>query len=184
MPEPTPITSVNEGLWRFGGMYGAAYRDNQLLAEAVEVTGAVEINRLEVPLAGQTRQGYKAGRETREGTLRIQKIDSKWELEVYKFLSQGLEERREARDRNEPTLRPFNLILEFDDPDALGVEKWQLEGCLIWRMQLGFSIGDDLVEREFPLTWEKERPLKAFVATAQEGGAPVVNYEYDTANTQ
>jgi hypothetical protein len=175
-----PVSSVNEGLYRFGGMYGAAYRDQQLLAEAVEVTGAVEINRIEVPLVGQTKQGYKPGRESREGSIRIQKMDTKWELEIFQFLSQGLAQRRANRDAGVPSLRPFSLVLEYDDPDALGVERWQLDGCLIWRMPLGFSIGDDIVDREFPLTWEDERPLKAFRRTGTyTNGIPDVEYPSD-----
>lgn len=158
-------TAVNEGLFRIGGMYGAAYRNGKLLAEVVEVTGAVEINRIEVPLTGSTKQGYKPGRESREGTIRIQKIDSAWEMEVYQFLSQGLNERRAARGSGQGALRPFQLVLEFDDPDALGYEQWQLDGCLLWRMPLGFSITDDIVDREFPLTWESETPLDTFRRT-------------------
>jgi len=173
---PTQISSVNEGLFRFGGMYGAAYRDMKLLADVVEVSGAVEIARIDVPLVGKTKQGYKTGRESREGTLRIQKIDSKWELEIFQFLSQGLDERRAARDSGQPTLRPFTLLVEFDDPDALGVEKWQLDGCLLWRMPMGFSITDDIVDREFPLTWETEKPLKAFRTVEGSGGSLVAEY--------
>lgn len=176
------ISSVNEGLWRFGGMYGSAWRDGRQLAEAVEVTATVEINRLEVPLVGTTKQGYKSGREAREGTLRVQRIDSSWELEIFRFLSQGLEQRRRNRDAHRPNLRPFSLYLEFDDPDALGYEAWQLEGCLLWRMQLGFAITDDIVEREFPLTWEKETPISAFKRVPGQidpnTGLPKITYPY------
>jgi len=175
-------TSVNEGLWRFGGMYGAAYRNGKLLSEAVEVSGTVQINRLEVPLVGQTKTGYKPGRESREGTIRIQKIDAAWELEIYKYLSVNLEERRQKRDEGKPNLRPFQLQLEYDDPDALGAEVWQLDGCLMWAMPLGFNITDDIVEREFPLTWERETPLSAFERTGQVNseGIPSVTYPYRT----
>ena len=170
--------SVNEGLWRFGGMYGGAYRDGKLLAEAVEVSGSVQINRLEVPLVGATKTGYKPGRETREGTIRIQKIDSRWELEIFEFLTQSLAKRRQNRDAGIPNLRPFQLQLEFDDPDALGYEAWQLEGCLLWAMPIGYSVTDDIVEREFPLTWERETPLSAFERTGQVStdGVPSVAY--------
>jgi hypothetical protein len=178
-----PVT-VNEGLYRIGGMYGAAYRAGKLLAEVVEVTAAVEINRIEVPLTGSTKQGYKPGRETREGTIRIQKIDTSWELEIFQFLSQGLEERRAARGTAQGALRPFQLVLEYDDPDALGYEAWQLDGCLLWRMPLGFSIADDIVDREFPLTWEAERPLAAFRRTGginAATGQPAVEYPFSTS---
>jgi Phage tail tube protein len=170
-------TSTNSGLWRVGGMHGSAWRDGKQLAELVEVTATVEINRIEVPLVGAGQQGYKPGRESREGTIRVQKVDSSWEMEVYSFLSQGVAERRRLRGTDEAGLRPFQLSLEFDDPDALGYELWQLEGCLIWRMPLGFSITDDIIDREFPLTWESERPLAHFERTGElaPSGLPAVN---------
>jgi hypothetical protein len=175
-----PVTA-NEGLYRIGGMYGAAYRDGKLLSEAVEVTATVEIGRIEVPLVGQTRTGYKPGREARDGTINIQKIDGAWEQEVYNFLSQSLADRRANRGTAQGALRPFSLVLEWDDPDALGYEAWQLDGCLLWRLPLGFSITDDVVNREFPLTWEKERPLSLFKrsgGTNSATGQPAVTYPF------
>lgn len=162
------MAGISDALRRMGGMYGSAWRDNVLLAEAVEVSGAVEINRIEVPLVGQTKQGYKPGRESREGTLNIQKIDDKWELEIYQFLSQSLAARRAARGTANATLRTFDLKLEIDDPEAYGYTAWQLENVQIWRMPVGFSITDDIITREFPITWENERPLSA--GTVDAGG--------------
>jgi hypothetical protein len=150
-------------------MYGSAWRDGVQLAEAVEVSGNVAINRVEVPLVGQTKTGYKAGRETREGTLRIQKIDASWELEIYRFLSQSLADRRAARGTPNATVRAFDLKLEVDDPEAYGYEAWQLSNVQIWQMPLGFSITDDIIEREFPITWENEMPLSAFTYDAKSG---------------
>jgi hypothetical protein len=179
---PDTITSVNEGLWRFGGMYGSAWRDGRQLSEAVELSATVEINRLDVPLVGTTKQGYKTGRESREGTLNIQKIDTAWELEIFEFLTQNLDDRRRKRDLGEPALRPFSLYVEFDDPDALGYEAWHLQGCLLWRMMLGFSITDDITQREYPLTWEKETPISTFRRlpgqTDPNTGLPAVEYPH------
>ena len=156
------MAGITEALRRMGGMYGSAWRDGVMLSEAVEVSGAVEINRIEVPLVGQTKQGYKPGRESREGTLRIQKIDDSWELEIWKFLSQTLATRRAARGTATATLRTFDLKLSLDDPEAYGLSEWQLENVQIWRMPVGFSITDDIIDREFPITWESERPVEAF----------------------
>lgn len=169
------------GLYRVGGMFGAAYRDGQILTDAVDVTVNVEINRIEVPLVGQTKQGYKPGRESRDGTIRVQKVDTTWELEVYQFLSQGLDERRANRGTAAGGLRPFQLQLEWNDPDALGYEKWQLNGCLLWRLPLGFQITDDIVDREYPLTWESEIPLSAYKRTGKINAStqlPEVTYPY------
>jgi hypothetical protein len=159
-------TNVAESLLRFGGMYGSAWRDHVMLAEAGDVTAAAEINRIEVPIVGATRNGHKPGRETREGTIRIQKIDAKWEHEVWSLMSSGIEARRQLRDDPNATQRrrTFDLHLKHDDPDALGMEEWVLYDCQLWRLPLGIAIGDDITEREFPLTWEREEPLHAFIA--------------------
>lgn len=171
-----PTLSVSEALYRYGGMYGAAYRNGRLLSEMVEVTAQIERGRIEVPLVGQSRQGYKPGRESRTGNISIQKIDTFWELEVRQFLHASVAERRRNRDRGIPNAQPFSLQIEFDDPDALGIEKWQLDGCLLWTMPLGFSITDDIVNRQFDLTWEDETPLYAFRRVVGPGGQPAAQY--------
>ena len=154
----------NEGLFRVTGMWGEA-RDGQtgqLLAEVTEVTATAEVNRIEVPLVGTMRQGYKPGRITREGTFRVQKIDSKWEMKVYSFISTSIEERRRVRGTSESYLTPFDLIVGYDDPEALGKEKWRLKGCLLWRLPLGFNIGDDIRDLEFPFSYETEIPINTY----------------------
>lgn len=173
-------TNTNPGLYRVANMHGSALRDGKILAEAVEVAATVAIGRIDVVLAGTTRTGYKPGRSTREGTLTVQHIDTKWEMEVYNaFLSRTDEERRALRGTGVGTLKPFQLQLEFNDPDALGYETWQLDGCLLWALPLGFSAADDsVVNREFPLTWESERPLAHFEQTGNTNpvtGMPAVN---------
>lgn len=162
-----------EGLWVFSGAFGSAWRNGKKLGDVIEAAGTVSINRIDVPIVGGTRIAHKPGRETREGTLRIQKRDASWEMEVYSFLSQNIDDLRAARDAGNPRLRPFSLILEYDDPYALGRERWQLDGVLLWSMQLGFSIADDSVEREFPMTWETERPLETFSKDVGAGGIAV-----------
>lgn len=170
-------TSVNEGLWRFSGMYGEARRDGAFLGDVTEVSGTVEIQQIEVPLVGRLQTQHKRGRETRTGTLRVQKMDAKWEMEIYRALSQSLDDRRAIRDlpaNQKPTVipgAPFSLIIDYDDPDALGVERWQLDGVQLWRLTLGFAMTEDLVEREYPMTWERETPLDAFVADTSTANA-------------
>lgn len=151
-----------QAIERFGGMYGSAFYEGEELLDAVEVSGATDIQRIDMPMVGRTRVGYKPGRESSEGTLRIQKFDAKWEMFVYQFLSYSLAERRANRGRPEATVRTFDLKLQYDDPEARGKEVWQLEGCQIWRLSLGFSIADEAVEREYPLTWEEARPIETF----------------------
>lgn len=146
--------AATDALRRFGGMYGSAYRDNELLADVVEVNGNIEVNRIEVPLVGQTKQGYKSGRESRQGNIRIQKIDAAWEKELYDFIANRQQVGSGYRTRT--ALRPFDLVIRVDDPEAWDYEEWSLTGCQIWRIPVGFSITDDIIDREFPLTWESE----------------------------
>src|SRR5436305_9791586 len=106
-------------------MYGQAERNGHLLAEVVTVAANAEIARVNVPLVGQTKQGYKPGRETREGTLTIQKIDTHWELELYQFMSASLAARRAARGTggvgaSQTLQRQFSIVIAIDDPDAWG----------------------------------------------------------------
>lgn len=162
---PSPLIN-NEGLFRMTGMWGDA-RDpsGALLAEVTECSATAEIQRMDVPIVGTNSQGHKPGRVTREGTFRVQKIDTKWELQVYAMISTSLEERRAMRGTANSVLRPFTLLVGYDDPEALSDERWQLDGCLLWRLPLGFSIGDEIRELEFPYTYEREIPLKTFVRT-------------------
>lgn len=177
MPSPAlGQSSSQDGLYVFSGMHGSAWRDGKQLADVIEAAGTVSINRIDIPTVGRTRVSHKPGRETREGTIRVQKRDASWEMEVYNFLSQNVDDLRAARDAGNPRMRPFSLILEYDDPYALGRERWQLDGVLIWSLPLGFSIADDSVEREYPITWETERPLETFKKDVGPGGIAVPSW--------
>lgn len=175
----TPDVSLNDALWRIGGMAGRVLDLNgNLMHEAVTVEATAQLDRINVPIAGSDRTGHKPGRVTREGTLSVQKLDSAWEMSIYQWLSQTQEQRRAARGTPQALMRPFSIILEHDDEGALGWEQWQLDGCLIWALPLGVNIGDELVQREFPLTWERETPLHAFERTGaiDANGLPAVRY--------
>lgn len=169
----TAEASVSEALFRMSGMYGSAWRDGELLSEIVQVSATVEQAQIDVALVGQTKMGHKVGRETRSGTLDLQKIDTRWEMDVWNFISKPLSERRKARDQGQRGIRQFQLLIEMDDPDALGIEKWQLDGCQIYRMNLGFNIADDLIVQQIPFTWESETPIYAFTRAVGAGGIAI-----------
>jgi hypothetical protein len=170
---PAATSSVSEALQRMGGMYGSAWRDGLLLSEVIQVVGTVELAQIDVALVGQTKLGHKTGREQRSGTLDMQKIDSYWEMQVYNFMSQSLAQRRANRDAGHPGFPSFQLLIENDDPDALGIEKWQLDGCQIYRINLGFNIADDLTTFQVPFTWETETPIYAFTRGYGPGGVAI-----------
>ncbi len=170
------MASTRDSLLRFTGQYGMAMDSlGNVVSDVVEVTATIELNRIEVPLVGQTKQGYKAGRESREGSLNFQKIDSRWEYSLFSFLS-----RRQAWLKNPTGLAPkspqFSLKIAYRDPDTAGQEEWTLTGCQIWRASLGFNITDDIVNREVPFTWESETPTTAYkIDSIGADGTPVTS---------
>jgi Phage tail tube protein len=170
---------LNEALWRYGGMHGRVLDLNgNLLHEAIEVQAEVQVDRINVALAGTTRTGYKPGRETREGSITVQKLDTAWEMNLHRWVNLSADQRRELRGTPTALMRPFSLIIEHADPGALGYEQWQLDGCLIWSMNIGMNIGDDVRTNQLPLTWERETPLHAFERTGVIGddGLPAIKW--------
>lgn len=152
-------------LRRYGGMWASAWDDGgRMLTDVVRVTATTAINRIEVPLVGQQRVGYKPGRTSSEGSLAFQKIDTAWELLVYNAITLDVDELRRQRDAgNFSELNgQFNLKLSQDDPRAFGKEVWQLLGCQVWQMELTIDTAEDFVQRELPLTYEQVKPLKTF----------------------
>lgn len=177
MPVQSSTQTINEGAWRFSGMWGAAYRNGKILMDVTEVAGTITRSRIDVPLVGRTRFGHKPGRETREGTFTIQKIDSSWEMEMWSAIRAGIQARRDARDDGRPIATTFALECWYDDPDALGKEGWRLNGVQMWDLPIGFNINDDLVNRQFTITWETEDPLAVFDAiTDTATGLPYAQY--------
>lgn len=170
-----PNVNLNEALWRVGGMHGRAMDLNgNLIHEAIEVQAEVAIDRLTVQMAGTARQGHKPGRETREGTLNVQKLDTAWEMSVWRWLTA----RETSPAGTAAMMSPFSVIIQHADPGALGYEQWQLDGCLVWSLPLGFNIGDDIRQLSLPLTWERETPLHAYERTGalDANGMPAVKY--------
>lgn len=151
-------------LRRYGGMWGSAWRDGRMLTDVVQVTGTTTRGRMEIPLVGQQRIGYKPGRLSSEGSIAFQKIDTGFELEVYNAITIDVDELRRRRDRGEfGTLDGvFDIQLKHDDPHAFGKEVWTLRGCQIWQLDVGINIADEFIQREVPLTYDEAVPERTF----------------------
>ena len=151
-------------LRRYGGMWFSAWRDGRLLTDVVQVTATTARGRIEIPLVGQQRVGYKFGRLSSEGSIAFQKVDTTFELEVFSGISMDVDALRANRDQGHfGTLDgTFDLLLKHDDPYVFGKEVWQLTGCMIWQMDLGGSTTDDFIQRELPLTYDEAKPVRTF----------------------
>jgi hypothetical protein len=140
-----------------------------MLTDVVRVTATIARNRIEVPLVGQQRIGYKPGRQSMEGSIAFQKIDTGWELRVYEAMTLDVDALRAARDagRFGELDGLFNLKLTEDDPHSFGKEVWQLRDCQIWQMEITMDTAEDFKQRELPLTIGSVNPLRTFTV---EGG--------------
>lgn len=152
-------------LRRMGGMWASVWDDTgSMLTDVVRVTATVARNRIEVPLVGQQKIGYKPGRISMEGSLAFQKVDTGWELRVYNAMTLDVDALRAARDAGQfgELDGTFNLKLSQDDPHAFGKEVWQAIGCQLWQMELTVDTSEDFVQREIPLTLGDVKPIKTF----------------------
>lgn len=176
MPDPNQLESFVSAARRMGGAYGTAWIDGIQQTDVIQVQAGITIGRSDVPLVGQRRVGFKATSISPDGTLSTQKIDDRWELFVYNQTAISDEDRIAARDAGnfdiaDPT---FSLKLVLNDPQAYGRSAWQLDGCRLWAYNLGSGITDETVGREYPLTWDNERPIDAF--EIQRGSTKVQKY--------
>jgi hypothetical protein len=147
--------------YRIDGAYGEAYRDGNWLADVIEVSGTITVDRREVPMAGEIGTHYKRGRVTREGTIRFQQIDDRWHREFMSFSSLSLTQRRAARNAGTPVGAPFSLLLRIDDPEAAAGSSYSLSDVIMWSIPIGYSISD-MLEREIPITWTNEQLVSGF----------------------
>lgn len=171
--------SADRAMQIFGGMFGQAERDGKVLHDAISVTPTVEIGRSDVNLVGRTRPGTKRTRDTGSGSMSVQKRDTSWELALWKHASRTPDERRLLRGSPDATFPAFDIVLRTDDPDALGVEAWRLKGVSYWQYMPGaFDIQDETTSREYPITWESEEPVEAFVAEQDSAGSWIAKIIY------
>lgn len=141
---------------RIDGEYGEVFHEGKYAADIVEIQGRIAIERREIPRAGQTSSVTRRGRVSREGTIRISKVDSRFESLIIKWANYTTKERREARAQGTELYRDTWLTIKLDDPDSWGSEELQLFGVKFWEIPIGFTQGD-LIDRELPMTWEREQ---------------------------
>lgn len=158
-------TSNLPGRARRRGRSGTAWRDAFMLGEVTAVDWDVEIEQIEVLIAGTWRNEMIPGAETRRGTFRHQDIDDRFKLEVWRYV----------RDRSNAVRGPvgsitslppeFNLIVKIDDLHAPGATRWELIGCQLYTYSGGYSNDDDILTREVPFSFRDDRPLDAIEYT-------------------
>ena len=138
------------------GRGGTCLREGRMLGEVIAVDWDVEAEQIDVLIAGGWRNEQVPGAETRRGTLRMQDIDDRWRLEVWRFF--------DARRRGVSTVNvpEFDIVTKLDSPGAADITRWQLTGCQLFSYSGGYSNEDDVLTREMPFSFRDDRPLHAF----------------------
>lgn len=131
-----------------------------MLGEVTSVDWDVEIEQIEVLIAGTWRNEMIAGAETRRGTFRHQDIDDRFKLEVWKYTD---DRKNGVRSAIPPE---FDLIIKIDDINgptgAPQATRWLLIGCQLFSYSGGYSNDDDLLTREVPFSFRDDKPLDAY----------------------
>ena len=152
------------------GRSGTTWEGPNMLGEVVAIEWNVEVEQIPVQQAGQWQDGSKPGAEARRGTFRIQDVDDRWALRVYRFLKARREGNREVAAQF-PT---FDLITQIDDVGAPAPTRWAIRGCELYGYAKGYGNDDNLLMRDIAFSFEDDEPLDAYEYT--EGGVAIYDY--------
>jgi hypothetical protein len=152
------------------GNYGEIFHNGKYQGDFRDFTGRIAIERREIPRAGTTGVVYRRGRISRDGTLRIAKVDSRFEALLIDYANTSEEEKRIRRGQGIPTFPDTQLTIKLDDPDSWGSEIITIFGVKFWEIGIGFT-QNDMVERDIPVTWQREAMPKAIPRPGNKQGA-------------
>jgi hypothetical protein len=155
----TPALSTIEER-RIDGNYGEVFHQGKYQGDILDISGRIAIERRELPRAGTNTMVYRRGRITREGTVRLGKVDSRFEALIINYASKSAAEHRAARGQGRPVFPDTEFTIKIDDPDSWGSEEIKISGVKIWEIGIGFTSGD-MLERDLPITWHTEQLLHA-----------------------
>lgn len=156
MPNVGPTANLPARARRLG-RGGTCFRDGKMLGEVTAVEWDVEADQIEVLIPGSWRTEFVPGGEARRATLRMQDVDDRWRIEVYRFFKA----RREGNFAAQPPV--FDLTTKLVGGPA--ETQWMLIGCQLFGYSGGYSNEDDLLGRELAMTFNDDKPLNAYEYT-------------------
>lgn len=131
------------GDYVINGSFGECYINGEFVSEAKEIRATIRIDREEVKRASTRNTAYKSKGVTGEGTLNLHKVTSRF----LKMLAEVMANPR----AKVPTIS--RLVVQLDDPEALGVERVALLNVKLWEIEFGFTL-DSILEESIPFTFE------------------------------
>lgn len=159
MPGVGPTANL-PGRARRSGRAGTVWLNAAHLAEVVAVEWNVNIEQIPVVISGAWRNEVKPGVEERAGTFRMQDVDDRFKLMVWRFIRA-----RRDGDRSAAAFPEFSIVTKIADIGAPDETRWQLDGCQLFQYSGGHSQEDGLLTREVPFSFRDDRPLHAFEYT-------------------
>lgn len=153
------------------GNYGEIFHEGHYQGDFRDFTGRIAIERRELPRAGTNGVVYRRGRIAREGTLRVAKVDSRFEELFITYINKSTEQRRADRARGTDSFPVTELIIKLNDPESWGVEEIQLLGVRFWEIGIGFTM-NDMLERDVPVTWTSEKLVTGIARPDRTHGGP------------
>lgn len=139
------------------GRGGTAFRDGKMLGEVTAVEWDVEAEQVEVLIPGSWRTEAIPGGETRRATLRMQDVDDRWKIEVYKFFKA----RREGNFSAQVPVFDIQTKLVGGPAET----SWLLIDFQLFGYSGGYSNEDGLIGRELGGSFRDDKPLNAFEYT-------------------
>ena len=162
---PGPTANL-KGTQRRSGRAGTVWINGNMHGEVVSVEWGVQAEQIAVSIPGTWQDETKPGAEARSGTFRYHDVDDRWRLFVWRFF-----EARRNGDRASAAFPEFDIITKVDDIGAPAASIWVLEGCQFFQYDGGHGQDDQLLMRDVPFTFRRDRPLEAFEYT--NGGIAV-----------
>lgn len=99
------------------GSFGELWIDGEYMAETTALEAKVTFEKSEVNQCGSLSKAYKITGYEGKGTIKLNKVSSYFIDKLSKKAKKG----------KTPS---FTIISKLDDPDALGTERIQLNGCI------------------------------------------------------
>ena len=132
------------------GTFGEVWLDGDYMAEATGMEAKVTLEKEEVKQSGTLSKGYKVTGIEGKGTLKLNKVTSYFITKLSDNLKKG-------------KTTTATIISNLKDPDALGNERIQLNGCVFDELTLINWEVKKLTEESIPFTFTSWNVLDKIV---------------------
>ena len=126
------------------GTFGEVWVDGDYMSESTGMEAKVTLEKTEVNQSGTLSKGYKVTGIEGKGKIKLNKVTSY-------FITKPSENLKKGKTTT------ATIISNLKDPDALGNERIQLNGCVFDELTLINWEAKKLIEEEIPFTftsWE------------------------------